>query len=180
MVQTQKQTKTMLFTQSETLSMDTEKTILASHTRPPRTTTTTKNGSQTPLEQVRPSSKMLPMSTAPSVAGLQRVQQWVTSQSTAPCCTPPVSVIQTMSRTQTEVSTLPLNHEASRAWPRHSSQSITRSRHSRHSSRSMATVADAMLNFGNQMTSSLMHLADQHRLDAMEREKMALERKQMR
>jgi len=81
-----------------------------------------------------------------------------------------------MSRTQTEVSTLPMGHDASQTWPQHTSQSTTRSR---HSSRSMASVADAMLNFGNQMTSSLMHLADQYRNDAIEREKMALAREQI-
>ena len=90
-------TKTRIFTQTESLSTDTDRTILASHTEPVRTVTTTKMGSQIPLEQAGHSSRMLPMLSAVPNVGSQRVQQWVTAQTTVPCYTPPVSVIQTLS-----------------------------------------------------------------------------------
>ena len=198
------QTKTMTFTRTETLSTDTDKTVTADMTRTVHTAATTKNGlyEHLPptgiLPQARPGPKLFPMSSDLPSTGLQQVQQWVATQaSVPPPPTPPVSV--TISRTQTDISTLPQGYSASYIRSHNPSKSATDSRCSRRSSKS--TVVDALANFGNQMTGNLMSFADKcsqdaarreesmrkeamrreesMRQDALEREKLALAREQM-
>jgi len=110
------QTETTVFTHSETLLTDTDKTVLADNTR------TTKNGSHTHLPQARPESRLSPMCSALPVTDFQRVYQWVVTQANASHQTPPISAFQTISQTQTDVSTMPLGYDASQAWPHQSSK----------------------------------------------------------
>jgi len=169
------QTKTMTLTHTETLSTDTDRTVIDT-TKTVHTAAMAKNGSYGQLltsgllPQTRPEPRLSPMLSALPVTGLQQVQQWVATPqaSAAPCQTPPVSVIQTISRTQTDVSTIPLGYSASHVRSHHPSQSTIHSRRSRRSSKS--TVVDALANFGSQMTGNLMSFADKCSQDAARRE----------
>ena len=80
----------------------------------------------------------------------------------------PVSMVQAISRATTETSTMPLGMEASMLPGHVSSQTSHRTRSSKRTQQS--SVTEAILQFGTQMSTNLMTMAEQHGLDAMRRE----------
>ena len=90
----------------------------------------------------------------------QKVQQWLATeiQPSTMQHTPSTLTVQAVSHTMTEMSSLLLGMEAANYLSCEPSHVTTRSRYSRQSSRS--NVTDAMINFGPQITNSLMCLAD--------------------
>jgi len=115
------------------------------------------------------------------------VSKWLTTQTVTPCATP-VSTVHAISHATTDTHTMPLGMEASMLPGHVSSQTSHRTRSSRRTQQS--NVTEAILQFGSQLTTNLMNMAEQSRLDAMrreellrqeaaEKEKMALAREQM-
>jgi len=103
----------------------------------------------------------------PRYGTISKVSHWLTTQTVTPCETP-VSMVQAISRATTETSTMPLGMEASMLPGRVSSQTSHRTRSSKRTQQS--NVTEAILQFGTQLTTNLMTMAEQHRLDAMRRE----------
>jgi len=103
----------------------------------------------------------------PRYGTISKVSHWLTTQTVTPCATP-ASTVHAISRAVTEASTMPLGMEASMLPGRVSSQTSHRTRSSKRTRQS--SVAEAILQFGTQMTTNLMNMAEQHRLDAMRRE----------
>jgi len=103
----------------------------------------------------------------PRYGTISKVSHWLTTQTVTPCATP-VSTVHAISRATTETSTIPLGMEASMLPGHVSSQTSHRTRSSKRTQQS--SVAEAILQFGTQMTTNLMNMAEQHRLDAMRRE----------
>ena len=96
-----------------------------------------------PLPRSRPLQSTLPSTI------LNHIQQCLVMQAGTIQQTPPVSMVQAVSRTLVEVSILPLGYKVANLWSRQPSQATTCSRCSRRSSKS--SMADAMMNFGLQV-----------------------------
>jgi len=98
-----------------------------------------------------------------------KVHRWLATQSNVQC-TPATSTVPAMAKATTEASSMSIGMDATAFWPPEQSQISRRSKSSKRTYRS--SMAEVMLNFGTQIISNIMSMAEASRQEAARREEL--------